>query len=194
MHKRLTTGTISRYNNLCLFGVKDMILNMKDMTTKELPVHYREKMDLSDFLKDRQDLASYGELEADLQAKAVGPTVEVEGTLEMPVTMLCSRCLAEVQEQLHISFRERFTRESLSTEEDESEDLHTVTEDKVDLKPFVEEAVWMALPFIPLCSEECKGLCPVCGTNRNERDCGCQDQKIDPRLAGLANFFKDNNE
>ncbi|WP_040948614.1 YceD family protein [Gorillibacterium massiliense] len=167
-----------------------MIINMKDLAVKDHAVRVSESVDLTDFLSGRQDLTSFGEVNADLTATFAFPTVVVEGTLTIPVTMVCSRCLGDVQDVLRIPFRERFTREAPAPDEEEAEDLHLVSEDEVDLKPYVEEAVWMAIPYIPLCSETCKGLCPDCGTNRNERDCGCRQETIDPRLAGLADFFK----
>ncbi|MBC8080672.1 MAG: DUF177 domain-containing protein [Gorillibacterium sp.] len=166
-----------------------MHINIKNLTTKEQSAQLLEQLDLSDLLGGRIDLVSFGTLVAELQAVTEQGVVEVTGLLTLPVTLLCSRCLCEVQETLAIPFRERFTKESI--EDGDDSDLHLVKEDPVDLKPFVEEAVWMALPYIPLCSEDCEGLCPVCGVNRNEQDCGCKVEKIDPRLAGLADLFKE---
>ena len=168
-----------------------MNLSMKHMITKEQSVKIQEQLDMADLLGGRQDLVAFGTLDADLQAISEQGTVEVTGSLTLPVTMLCSRCLNEVQETLTIPFRERFSKEAPAEEEEEDNDLHVVTEDRVDLKPFLEEAVWMALPYIPLCSEDCKGICPTCGVNRNEQACGCRVERIDPRLAGLADLFKE---
>lgn len=166
-----------------------MILNLKDLTAKEHTVHLQEKLDLSDLLNGRQDVARFGTLEADLQASSQSNVATVEGSLTLPVTMLCSRCLTEIDEVLNIPFREMFTKSATPLGEDAPEELHGITEDRVDLKPYVEETVWMALPYIPLCSEDCQGLCPECGVNRNLEPCGCRLDKMDPRLAGLADFF-----
>ena len=167
-----------------------MIINMKDMAVKDRPVHLSESIDMTDFLSGRQDMTSSGEVKAEWTVSFTYPTVVVEGSLTVPVTLVCARCLGDVQEVLRIPVRERFTRETPGSDEEVAEDLHVVTEDLIDLKPYVEEAVWMSIPYIPLCSESCKGLCPDCGTNRNEQECGCRQEKIDPRLAGLADFFK----
>lgn len=172
-----------------------MQINVKELTMKGKKVQLRESMDMSGLLGDRQDLASFGVLEAELAAHADGDVAVVEGMLDLPVTMVCSRCLGPVQERLSIPFREQFTEESASAQDgEEPDDLHRIHEDSVDLNPYVEEAVWMALPYIPLCKEDCAGLCPECGTNRNERDCGCSLERIDPRLAGLAGLFKETRE
>lgn len=60
----------------------------------------------------------------------------------------------------------------------------------IDLDPVVREQLLLALPGYPVCQESCKGLCPVCGTNLNERDCGCDRRVPDPRWAALEKFGK----
>lgn len=172
-----------------------MRINVKELIAKGKPVHLQESMDLSGLLGGRQDLLSFGELKADLSARADGEVAVVEGTLTLHVTMECSRCLGPAEERLTVPFRESFTMEPVSADSGGAQDeLHQITEDFAELTPYVEEAVWMALPFVPLCKEDCKGLCPECGTNRNERECGCSTERIDPRLAGLADLFKDTTE
>jgi uncharacterized protein len=69
--------------------------------------------------------------------------------------------------------------------EDAEED--TYSGKVVDLDPIVREQILLALPGYPVCDEGCKGLCPVCGANLNERDCGCDRRVPDPRWAGLKN-------
>ena len=63
----------------------------------------------------------------------------------------------------------------------------TYTGKVIDLDPIVREQVLLALPAYPVCNEGCKGLCPVCGANLNERECGCDRHVPDPRWAGLKN-------
>lgn len=59
---------------------------------------------------------------------------------------------------------------------------------EIDLDPLVREQLLLALPGYPLCREDCKGLCPACGQDLNERDCGCDRHVPDPRWAGLEKF------
>jgi uncharacterized protein len=75
-------------------------------------------------------------------------------------------------------------------EPDEEDDFVPVTDDKIDLRPFLEAELVLNLPLAPLCDENCKGLCPECGTNRNEQLCTCKTDRIDPRLEALQNWFK----
>jgi uncharacterized protein len=66
-------------------------------------------------------------------------------------------------------------------------------DDKIDLGEVVREQLYLALPMKPLCQEGCKGLCPVCGGNRNRETCTCQQEWVDPRMAALAEW-KSRNE
>jgi uncharacterized protein len=101
----------------------------------------------------------------------------------------CARCLEDYPFSLHKEFTfvlkphaEQLANQEL-TEEDVS--LSFYQGDEVDLAPLVRETLILSLPTIPLCSDECRGLCPNCGVNRNVVSCTCVDQWVDPRLAGL---------
>ena len=59
------------------------------------------------------------------------------------------------------------------------------TDEQIDLGDVVREQCYLALPMKPLCREDCQGLCPVCGTNRNVGTCTCTAQWVDPRLEAL---------
>ncbi len=60
----------------------------------------------------------------------------------------------------------------------------------IDLDPFVREQVVLSLPGYPLCMEACKGLCPLCGANLNESECGCDRKPPDPRWAEIEKLRK----
>ena len=65
------------------------------------------------------------------------------------------------------------------------EDVYSGKE--IDLDPILREQLLLALPGYPVCKDDCKGLCPVCGANLNDRECGCDRHVPDPRWAGLKN-------
>ncbi len=62
--------------------------------------------------------------------------------------------------------------------------------DGIDLGLMMREQFYLALPMKPLCRPDCKGLCPVCGKNRNRETCSCESTWIDPRFEVLRNFRK----
>ncbi|MFC0214296.1 DUF177 domain-containing protein [Paenibacillus chartarius] len=166
-----------------------MLLNVKEVLQKDVPVSLQGRLDMTPLLGSRQDLAGFSAADAKLEAVPGTDMVVVHGSVKLDVEQRCSRCLEPVHDRLTIPFQESFTQSKEAASLDE--DLVLVSEDKVDLDPYVEEAVLIGIPYIPLCSNDCKGLCPVCGTNRNTDPCSCKQEKIDPRLAGLADFFKE---
>jgi uncharacterized metal-binding protein YceD (DUF177 family) len=60
---------------------------------------------------------------------------------------------------------------------------------EIDMAPYIWETMILNLPERVLCAEGCRGLCPVCGANRNEKDCGCSEDDSDPRLEVLKKFM-----
>jgi uncharacterized protein len=117
------------------------------------------------------------------------------GTFEQ----LCARCLEPVRVPLAGDFDLIYRPAAVETKAGE----HAITEDETEigyyeksgllLEDAVREQVLLSLPGRALCQQECKGLCPQCGANRNVADCGCGEAPADPRwsaLAGLANSHK----
>jgi uncharacterized protein len=64
----------------------------------------------------------------------------------------------------------------------------------IDLTPIIRDYAVLDIPISQVCKPDCKGLCPVCGANLNEGDCGHRQESIDPRLAGLKALLEDGEE
>ena len=167
-----------------------MIIQVSKMKKLREPLAIEDQMNIEALVQLRRDLLAVKPLDVKLKAQyESGGMIGVTGTLQTEVVMSCSRCLNKTVYPLDLVFHERFTQGLEETDhDDEEEDIIYIESDRIDLKPHIEENVLLALPFIPLCDEQCKGLCPVCGTNRNEISCGCSTEKIDPRLAALADL------
>jgi uncharacterized protein len=58
-------------------------------------------------------------------------------------------------------------------------------DDAIDLRQVIREQFYLSLPMKPLCRDDCKGLCPVCGINRNREVCSCESAWVDPRFDAL---------
>ncbi len=171
-----------------------MILHFRQLASSDKPLEIHQVLDVSRVIKGRKDIIGAKPLIVELQAApAGGNVVNVTGTLRGELDMSCSRCLKPLSHKVDIKFEESFKQSDHPEAEsqDEDEETQIVAEDKVDLTPYIEEAFLLNLPFAALCKEDCKGLCPNCGTDRNERDCGCNTERIDPRLASLSDFFKE---
>jgi len=102
-------------------------------------------------------------------------TGTVDGAWQGP----CRRCLGPVEGQLLVDVQELFEANPRDGES------YRLGHDRVDLEPLAREALTLALPLAPLCSEGCRGLCPACGADLNEGDCGCPPADADPRWAAL---------
>ena len=96
---------------------------------------------------------------------------------------VCRRCATTVAGTLAIPVHERFADETVAGA-DLDEELYPIADDELDLGPLVRDAVVLELPMAPLCREDCAGLCPQCGADRNEGDCACV-APTDPRWANL---------
>jgi len=73
---------------------------------------------------------------------------------------------------------------------EEDVDISYYTDDQIDLIELLREQFYLALPMKPLCREDCRGLCPQCGVNRNTGTCECEPGWEDPRLAPLKGLIK----
>jgi uncharacterized protein len=115
---------------------------------------------------------------AEVTLESVLGGVSVTGTVTAPWTAACRRCLAPAEGTIVVPVREVYTGDG------DGEDTYPLDGDDLDLEPLVHDAVLLELPQAPLCREDCAGLCPECGANRNEGECGCRPEP-DPRWATL---------
>jgi len=118
---------------------------------------------------------------ADLVLSTYPGGIAVTGSIQAPWRAECRRCGGRVDGSVHAEVRERFVE---SDEMGEDEDAYPLDGDVVDLLPLVRDAVMLALPLAPLCADDCRGLCPACGADRNAAPCGCEAPR-DPRWAVL---------
>ncbi len=109
----------------------------------------------------------------------------LNGTLQAQGRAECSRCLAAFDLRWDVPVEITVLRD-VATDEGEGDSL-VIRQRKgeVDLTEAVRESVVLALPLAPLCREDCRGLCPRCGIDRNTGTCDCAEEDIDPRWAGL---------
>jgi uncharacterized protein len=127
-----------------------------------------------------------------LQISPDGADVVVQGRLTATVPQTCGRCLesfpARVDARVDVRLLPRpVTGDSMELGADDL-DTDLYTDDQVDLNRVVETETTLALPMKPLCREDCRGLCPVCGGNRNLDPCACPERAPDPRLAPLRDL------
>jgi uncharacterized protein len=127
-------------------------------------------------------------VELDLRLEAVMEGVLVTGTAQASLTGECARCLEPISDEIEVRFQELFVYEDHALPDEEDDGVSTLQDDLVDLEPLLRDAVVLALPFQPLCEEDCPGLCPDCGARLADDPDHAHDAAIDPRWAALADL------
>ncbi|MFR1758877.1 MAG: YceD family protein [Christensenellaceae bacterium] len=124
---------------------------------------------------------------------ADGSLLTVQGALRFDYETQCARCLASVSSCQEAEFTEEFARSA----SDDAPDRYLYVGHTLDLTQMVEDCIALNMPLRTLCSEDCKGLCPVCGANRNTISCGCSSVGEGPKknpFAVLAAKLREENE
>ena len=120
----------------------------------------------------------------------------LEGHVRTVLELPCSRCLEPFRLPVDAALDLRYLPVSERSSDDEREiaeedvDVSFYQDDQIDLTELLREQFYLALPMKPLCRDDCHGLCPQCGVNRNTGTCDCGPAWDDPRLAPLKGLIK----
>lgn len=133
---------------------------------------------------------SPGGIDGSVTVRRVRRNLYLEGTLQTEIKTDCSRCLEAARLPIDISFRYILSPvqdEPPEEQELSREDLDFVyyQDELIDLDPLLTEQILLQIPMKVLCREDCRGLCPHCGTNLNLGGCRCHEERIDSRLSIL---------
>jgi uncharacterized protein len=129
-------------------------------------------------------------VELDLRLEAVMEGVLVTGTARAVLEGECARCLEPITDEIEVRFQELFVYDDLDVDPDEELEVSTLRHDLVDLEPLLRDAVVLALPFQPLCQDDCPGLCPECGARLADDPDHGHDAPVDPRWAALSGLVE----
>ncbi|MHC3001163.1 metal-binding protein [Gordonia sp. GN26] len=132
------------------------------------------------------------DVDLDLRLESVSEGILVTGTACGETVGQCSRCLEPIDGTVTVFLTELFAYpDSVTHQTTEEDDVHRIVDDRIDLEQAIIDAVALELPMSPLCSEDCEGLCQVCGIRLAVAEPGHAHELIDPRWAGLANKFSE---
>lgn len=120
-----------------------------------------------------------------------GETVEISGTAKAKLVSQCARCGEPFEETLAFDFSERFEKAPRWAEE---HDTYPFEGDVLCPDTMVMDNLFLNLPLVSVCREDCKGLCPVCGVNRNLIDCGCEQTDKENPFSVLKQMTNDYKE
>lgn len=114
----------------------------------------------------------------------------LKADVTVPYTTRCARCLKDVSRDFTAVIDKPVARAG-SLENEDSDDYIIAENNELMLDIPVLDCVVLEFPMRVLCSEDCRGLCPKCGKDLNEGDCGCDLREPDTRLAVLAQLLTD---
>ncbi len=169
-----------------------MILDLREF--EDFPAEVTINAGPERFQAHSDSLVSVERIEVRLAVQKSGQEYFCQGKVKAQVTLECARCLATFVCELDGPTDFIIgSEESAAGGKDEYD-----TEDYVflrgndfcvDISEPVRQALILAVPLKPLCSEDCRGLCPSCGANLNERSCNCNRERIDARWEGLKDLL-----
>lgn len=112
--------------------------------------------------------------------------VLVTGSASAALAGECARCLEPISDEVEVRFQELFVYDDHDVDPDEELEVSMLQDDLVDLEPLLRDAVVLALPFQPLCTEDCPGLCAECGARLADDPDHGHDEAVDPRWQALS--------
>jgi uncharacterized protein len=122
--------------------------------------------------------------------------IMLRATVNASARLMCDRCLEHFEERIGTGYTILYVMETRSTEEIQSEEeMQVLSHDTnyIDLDEDVRQYLELSLPQKQLCRGDCAGLCPICGRNKNNDQCSCAIEEIDPRWDALKKLSGSRN-
>jgi uncharacterized protein len=158
-----------------------MNLDLSNLTDTGSHMVIKREVKLQNFSFRHQEIETPFPFQLDLDIYSTKDSFVLSGYLRGKLVLICSRCLEKFNYPVNIELQEEYLKKEIS-------DL-----EYFDLTDIFQENLLLTLPIKPICSKECKGLCPICGQNLNEGECNCKQEFIDPRMAKLKDYFAEDN-
>ena len=172
-----------------------MFLSIKEMELRKL--RFDEAFKPGDIDFSGADVRQSGALRVQGVAELLAHTggeIRIQGRLQVEMESACDRCLGRATFPLDSSFdlfyrpTSSLTREEeVAIDEGESE-IGFYEGDGLEVEDILREQVLLLLPMQRVCFSDCKGICPICGKNRNETACECRVKAFDDRWSALRNL------
>lgn len=167
-----------------------MMLTFRELNKQTGPLKWEEEVRLKKVDKEHPDLVRLDPVKVRITAWRDQGLFHVQGEQSAKAFFHCARCLSTFEKTLSADWHQVFTDDESRVDPEGEEEIQWVlTDQPMDLTPYIREAVLLSLPFAPLCREECKGLCPTCGTDWNKGLCQCDNRRVDPRLSKLEELL-----
>ncbi len=154
------------------------------------PFTLRERLTDTDY--GTRSLRFVDELTLNGQFRFDGKAFLVEAQAAVSYEAVCARCNRTFTQPLEFALSERFVRQGTALDDDA--ESYPCEGDHIDLTQAVLDNLFLNLPLVELCKPDCKGLCPVCGCDRNEQSCGCSEGPRNSAFDALLQWQNENKE
>jgi len=169
-----------------------------DVLDEQGPQSYHRVLDITPAEIDRPDLVGLGQVTLDAEARKGDRPAEydVEGVVRFTADYECARCVEPYPIANESKFQLRYLPRPEGSGEESEEvelspgelDIEFYSERSLSLKQLATEQIQLSIPMKPLCDDNCLGLCPICGANRNRESCNCQTAVTDERWGALQDI------
>jgi uncharacterized protein len=166
-----------------------MMLHLQQFET--FPAHVLLRGEPGEIRPDYEGLVDVKSVSLELDIQKPGEEYFCRGEVVAQVQLECARCLDAFERELVnqtdfiICDRESFDARAEEAIDDEDYAFFEGSNLTVDLSVIVQQTILLAISMKPLCSDDCRGLCPECGANLNITSCRCQAEQTDPRWDAL---------
>ncbi|HUU53575.1 MAG TPA: DUF177 domain-containing protein [Armatimonadota bacterium] len=154
----------------------------------------RGRYSVSENVAQTDDPTCSGQVAGELQVENTGSLLLLRGELHGSVGLTCVRCLGAVERPITIRVEEEFATEDtepdVATMDRDEPDASAMSDYVLDVSEFVRQQLLVNLPMAALCREDCRGICPKCGQNLNEKACDCAAEPVDSRWAKLGDLLQ----
>ncbi len=153
------------------------------------PISFQETVESQEFAG--REIAFNGPVHVEGTYSFDGTAFHIDATATVSYKTDCARCTKPFVETLRFPVNEFFVRDIYW---DEEQDAYPYSSERIDLKQAFLDNLFLNYPLISLCKPDCLGLCPVCGTDLNERKCSCDVRPMDIRFGLLEQLLNENKE
>jgi uncharacterized protein len=169
-----------------------MIIDLNDLDGRSRSIDLQIAPNDFELAAEQARLISPVQLKCEIERSE--PRARVAGKVSAKFEIDCTRCLEPVSFPLDINFDVEFVDQEHFGSNGEHEidpanlSVNSLEDGRLDLNELVREQLFLNLPEQVFCKEDCKGLCEVCGVNRNSENCHCEADDVDPRWSALKDL------
>ena len=168
-----------------------MIIDISDIVSCEnKEVTEQVQIELESFVSRLGEFPIIEKAPVELRiANEEGRKLTITGVVDIVASIPCDRCLEEVPTRIHFDIDKEFRLADSAICDEEMEEIDYLIGFDLDIDRLIYGEILVNWPMKVLCSDDCKGICKVCGMNLNKGNCNCQKTELDPRMAALQDVF-----